>query len=164
MKMTLTATFDSIEEMQDWLVAQAKALQPVVPAQIELGLTEAAATAAPVEEPAPAGKTSEPKPKRKRRTKAEMEAARAGTVKEKGAQVQESLTAKGGNGADEAPAISEDVLRQQYAEAFRGALEDNLEAGIKLVKGAGLTRFSSGTLEQQSAILDALGVSIEGAP
>ncbi len=185
MNLTLTATFESVEEMQDWIVAQAAMLAPPavivkgklppevfeepthsqVIRQVETRKGNLKADIEKLEEPAP-------KPKRKRRTKAEMAAARAAEEAEKNVSIEraadgdvgdeQTAEVSSGNGKDKItePKISETELRRQYAEAFRSVLEDRLEEGIKLVQSAGLSRFSEGTIDQQVAILGTLGVDL----
>lgn len=183
MQLTLTATFESVEELQDWVLKTAEGLRPIpdpVKAVHDIMTGgETVIVGATVHEKAPnlgqqvkAVADKQDKPKRKRRTKAEMAAARAAKEAEKNASVEraadgdvgdeQAIGSQPGNGKDIEPQISETELRRQYAEAFRGVLETRLEEGIQLVQGAGLKKFSAGTLEQQVAILDALGVGPAG--
>ena len=90
MKIHLNLEFESMVEMQDWIVREAELLQlsPI--------MADAVPLIQPVAENPPAEPAPAPKPKRKRRTKKEMEAARAAEA-----------AAKKGNGAE--PAVAEPV-------------------------------------------------------
>ena len=75
MKLTLSLDFESIQEMQDWIVREAALLQ--VTADVAAYKKTVELKEKLESEPEPAAETKPVKAKRKRRTKAEMAAVRA---------------------------------------------------------------------------------------
>ena len=161
MKMSLNLEFDSISEMNDWLVREAALVQstPVIDpcwnvstiaSQVEERkanlMADMVATGAIEVKEKPKPKPE--KPKRKRRTKAEMAAARAAE-----APVSQTDVAKGqtdvakGNGKDTADMTEFRDLLNANPRAAMQALDDIIGKDRS---------FSSGTPEQQQRILTQL--------